>query len=258
MSDGNERGSGARTIAVLKLVAESGSSFTLTELSLKAGLPPSSMHRLLQPLLRGGLLERGQGSAYRPGRELFRLASLVLQQIDYNVAARPFLRELWDKWQETAVFCLYQPRDHTAQVVEMIETPHPLRHVIEPFAELSLLWGSLGRSILAQLPPDAVTAACAASLEGPITGRPALEPDALDTELENIRARGMAIYRSEEADLAGVAAPVFRTGHIIVGSLGVTMPARRADRLDLDELGRDVRDATARLGTMLGHQPADV
>jgi len=254
VSEGKERGSGARTIAVLKLVAESGSSFTLSELANKADLPPSSMHRLLQPLLRGGLVERGQGSAYRPGRELFRLASMVLRQIDYNVAARPFLRELWEKWQETAIFCLYRPVEHSAQVVEMIETPHPLRHVIEPFTELSLLWGSLGRSILAHLPPDDVAAASTSSGKGPITGRRVLHTEELDAELERIRLCGLSSYRSEEADLAGLAAPVFGTGHHVVGSLGVTMPAQRSDRLDLDALGRDVRDAAARLGDALGHQ----
>jgi len=248
-----ESGSGARTILVLQRIAETAGEFTLSELAQKAGLPASSTHRILQPLLRVGFVVRSDGSSYRTGPEYYKLAASVLRQVDNDINAAPFLRPLWKKWQETAVFCSYRPTERTGVVKEIIQSPHPLRHVIEPFESISLLWGSLGRAILAHLSWEQVKTIRDEAPRGRITGAAAPSLAELLPELELVRERGIAIYRNEDADLAGIAAPVFRSNNVVVGSIGVTMPMRRYDRLDVDALSDDVIEASRKLGNTLGH-----
>ena len=72
------RGAADRLAYLFKLVAGGPPQFTLGELAERADLPASSVHRLLQALVRSGLVERGQGQSYRPGRELHRLASQLV------------------------------------------------------------------------------------------------------------------------------------------------------------------------------------
>ncbi len=228
--------------------------FTLSELAQRADLPASSVHRILQPLLKAGLVARSDGSSYRTGQEFYRLAASVLRQIDNEIKAAPFLDPLWKKWQETAVFCIYRPAERIGVVREIIQSPHPLRHVIEPFEAISLLWGSLGRAILAHLKLEQVKAIRDEAPKGRVTGASAPALKDLLPELELVRERGIAIYRNEDADLAGIAAPVFRSRNIIVGSIGITMPVRRYDRLNANALCKDVIKASRKLGETLGHR----
>jgi DNA-binding IclR family transcriptional regulator len=249
--DDLERGSGARLLLLLNVIAEQEGDFALKDLAQQAGMPISSVHRLLQVLVRAGMVERSKGTAYRAGRELFRLASHVLRHMDYRTLVRPYLRKLWDRWQETAVFTLYRPMTHKALVVEVIQTPHPLRHVLEPDTELSLFWGSLGRSILAFLPEDEFAAAYAEAGPGPITHEPPAEMTTRGHEMEKIRVDGVAFFVSEAAEMAGVAAPVFGPRGSLIGSLGLTQPAYRFARLNADEVAADVRGQAAAFSEML-------
>jgi len=253
----SERGSGARLITLLKLIGESSGECALKDLAAGTGMPASSVHRLLQMLVRGGLIERGEGTSYRAGRELFRLSANILSQMHYSAAVRPILRGLWEEWQETAIFCVYDPSHHRAVVAERLLTPHSLRHVIEPYTELSLPWGSLGRAILAHLDPDDVEIAIAQSEAGPITGAAFPSKAALMEELVAIRERGCAVYRSEEAEIAGIAAPILRSDKAVVGSIGLTMPARRFDALDGARMSADIIAAARRLSETFGYSPAD-
>ena len=226
MTEETERGSGVRTLALLNLVAVSG-TLTLSQLAATSRLPISSVHRLLQPLLQSGMVERTDGQAYCAGSELLRLASLVVRNMDVGRLARPILRRLWEEWEETCSLCLYKPATQTAIVMETIQTPHPLRFVIEPFAELSLIWGSLGRAILAHLPPMEMAAAMERPGLGPLSGLPQASAGEMADVIARAQAQGYVHYHNETMDAAGVAAPVRRGDGRILGSLGITAPARR-------------------------------
>lgn len=253
MNDEKDRGSGRRTLALLKLIAESDGSFTLSEAATRAALPVSSVHRLLQPLLHEGLVERAEGQAYRVGSEFMRIASLVLKQTDVGRFARPILHRLWLEWDETCSLCMYKPAAHVATVVETIQTLHPLRFVIEPFAELSLAWGSLGRAILASLPPQEALAALRRPSVGPLSGQPAATEKEMATIIADTRAQGFAHYRNEVIDAAGVAATVYRGDGSVFGSIGITAPAQRLRLESVPAMAEAVREAARELSNLLGH-----
>jgi DNA-binding IclR family transcriptional regulator len=256
VTEEKDRGSGLRTIALLKQIAESGNMFTLAQLSAKASLPPSSVHRLLQPLLKEGFVERGESQSYRIGSELLRIASLVLRQVDAAVLARPILRRLWTEWEETSSLAVYKPLGHNAVVVETIQTPHPLRFVIEPFTELSLTWGSLGRAILASLPPAEAEAAMRSPVVGPLSGQPPSTRAAMAKIISEIHGQGFAHYRNEQVDAAGVAAPVYRADGSVLGSIGITAPAQRLRPDLVPPMAVAVQAAAAELSELLGHSPS--
>lgn len=253
MSDDHDRGSGSRTIALLKLIAEIEGPFTLSQLAARASLPSSSVHRLLQPLVRAGLVERTTGQCYQSGSEFLRIASLVMRQVDVGRLARPILQRLWAQWEETSSLCLYKSDSQRAVVVETIQTPHPLRFVIEAFSEMSLTWGSLGRAILGSLPPDAADAAIQRVSPGPLSGLPPPSPQEMAQVIAEIREQGFAQYRNEAIDAAGVAAPVFRANGTIFGSLGVTAPARRLLPDKIPAIAVTVKAAAQELSALLGH-----
>ena len=246
----SERGAGPRLILLLRLIAENG-SFSLKEISERAALPPSTAHRLLQVLSRSGMVERGPHQTYRPGRELYRMASLLRSRFDLGAAARPFLERLWSQWQETAVLCLYNPTSRTGTVVDAILTTHPLRFAVEIGMELALPWGSLGQAMLASLAAEEIEMVLAAATSGPLSGRPLAPREEVLADLDRIRANGFADYFDPNYDVAGVAAPLFGAGGELVGCLGITMPSRRFDLHDRPAMTAAVRDAACELSELI-------
>lgn len=241
------RGAADRLAYLLKLIASGPPRFSLGDLSERAGLPASSVHRLLQALLRSGLVERGQGQSYRPGRELHRLASQLVAKFDLTRSARPFLEALVDQWHETAVLCVYSPAARKAVIADVANTPHPLRFAVERGGEISLPWGSLGRAILAFLPPGEIEAIMRETTVGPLTGRPRSTRHEMEAELVTIRAEGYARYYDPRYDIAGIAGPVFGANREILGCIGVTMPSKRYQLHVEDDLALVVRAAAVRL-----------
>jgi DNA-binding IclR family transcriptional regulator len=203
------------------------------------------VHRLLRVLVRAGLVERGRGQSYRPGRELYRIAWLLRAKFDVGAAARPLLERLSTRWRETTVLAVYNPARRRATVQEVVLTQHPLRFVLEPGTELALPWGSLGRAILAQLPGEDRDAILAGSSSGPLSGRPLPKRAALRAELERIRTRGVAVYFDPAFELAGVAAPVFGRNHQLFGCVGVIMPTRRFERQSAPAMSKMVMAVAA-------------
>jgi DNA-binding IclR family transcriptional regulator len=241
-----------RVLRLLQCVAEGERDFALKDLVARTGLAPSTTHRLLSFLVQAGLVERAAPKSYRQGPELLRIASLVLQKSEVYKLARPLLLELWTRWRETCSYCMYKPGARAATVVETIRTPHPLQFVVELHAEISLVWGSMGRSILAHLPTADVEAALADDRRGPLSGRLPPARRAIHQELDRIRQCGYAVYRDKAIDVAGVASPVFGPAGTAVGCIGVTMPLSRFRKCDEPELCAAVVDKARRLSAAGG------
>jgi DNA-binding IclR family transcriptional regulator len=248
-------GSGRRLVLLLEVIAGLETEFTLKELTARAKLPTTTVHRLLQVLLETDMVERGSGQSYRPGLKLLRIASALLRDIEAPKAAEPFLHHLWQDWQETAVFVLYRPRTRTATVIDTIPAPHPLRFVIERYTEVSLPWGSFGRAILAHLPPNELDSVIAARAVSPLSGREPLPASDLLAELASIRRDGVAVYVDLSLDVAGIAAPIFGAQRTVIGCIGLAMPGTRFGGYDQQEMCAAVAASARGLSEAVGWTP---
>jgi len=244
------RGAADRLAYLLKLVATGPARFTLSDIAERAALPQSTAHRLMQALVRTGLVERGAGQSYRPGRELHRIASQLVSRFDLVRSSRPLLDQLVADWQETAVLCTYSPTRQLAIIADAVLTPHPLRFAVEPGVEISLPWGSLGRAVLAFLPPGEIETIIRESAVGPLTGRPRSPRAELELELGAIRINRYSRYYDPAIDIAGIAAPVFGGEGEILGCIGVTMPSKRYQLHLEDDLVLAVLAAAAQVSEL--------
>lgn len=234
---------------LLRLVIEGPEQFWLGELAERAGLPVSSVHRLLRAMLAEGLVERGDGQSYRVGRELLRLSSRLAARFDPVRTARPLLADLARTWAETAVLCLYSPSRRRAVVAAIEQAPHIRYTPMVEDAEIELPWGSLGQAILANLPAGESEAIFRGADRSPLAGRPRSERIRFADQMQQVRDHGTARYLDEEFDMAGIAAPVFGSGGTILGSIGVIMPLSRFRPAKEDDLRRDVSEAAAVIGS---------
>ncbi|CAM5612261.1 HTH-type transcriptional regulator KipR [Aquamicrobium terrae] len=250
---GESLGTVQRVVEVLRHLAERGDT-TIKDLSAAIGLVPSTSHRMLDLLVKEGLVERvGERRSYQIGPEFFRLAALVNTRQDIRSLARPYLQQVVDACDETCVLCLYVRSERHMFFAEKIDSSQLLRYQLQLNSPVPVLWGASGRSILAYLPREERRQIFEEAGDAPASGEKRPPIDTLETELAAIRARGYAVSHGQKiAGAVGINSPVFNAAGEVVGSLGITVPQQRLDPSDEPKLGLLVRYHAAALSRVLG------
>lgn len=217
---------------------------TIRELARRTGLPVASVHRVVTRLVAWGALER-TATGVRPGLKLFELGQLVPARGNLREIALPFMGDLYAATHEVVSLAVLDGTDTVwvEQLAGRLAPSVPSRVGGRLPAHVT----AAGKVLLAAA-PEAAEAACARGLErhGPGT---VTDPERLHAELEEIRARGVAINREESRrGVLGVAAPVRRDG-VVVAALALAV-ARRS-RSSPEAMAPAVRTAALSLGRAL-------
>jgi DNA-binding IclR family transcriptional regulator len=229
-----ETGTIARTVLVLRAIAQAREEPTMKELADTVNLPISTMHRLLDLLMREGMVDRNDTTrAFRPGFEFFRLGSLVVHRMPLKAVARPFLVGAAREAGESSYFGLLDERSLKLVFINHAESGQMLDYRVPLNVPYALSTGSSGQAALAWLAPAVVERVIAA--EDPDGRR-----DPADTRraLVQIREHGFANTHSQRIQGAvGFFSPVFDAGERVCGTFGYTMPESRYKKKDRERLG---------------------
>jgi DNA-binding IclR family transcriptional regulator len=231
------------------LDALDGDPVTLRELARRTGLPLSTVHRAVGPLLAWGGVERVRGGI-RPGLRLFELGQLVPQRVQLRELALPHMGDLYAATHEVVALAVLDGTETVwiEQLAGRLAPPVPSRVGGRLPAHVT----AAGKVLLAAA-PAAVDALCAAGLErhGPGT---ITDPRRLRAELATIAERRIAINREESRKgVLGVAAPVLGRGGVPVAALALAV-ARRS-RSGPEAMAPAVRTAALALSRALARSP---
>lgn len=243
-------GTVARTLLVLRVVAEAKGPIGVKHVADALGLPMSTSHRLLDLLLGAGFVDKDMARRrYRVGPEFSRLASLIAAKTSFCCRAQPILDELTGETGETTLFASYLPAQRAMTFVAKSDSPQSLRFRIDLHRQQPLGWGAAGLAILAYL-PDAVQAEVfARSQPSPMTGR-RLTRAAFYERIAAVRRDGFAATESERlADSVGIAAPIETSPGNVVGAIGFTIPKVRFSRAKTKTYAELARRAAARFAS---------
>lgn len=243
-----------RAAAILGALRQAGRPLTVTDVSQALGLHRTTTHRMMMSLVDVGFIhhdpERG---LYRLGLGLVELGTAVLQQIDLVSVARPYVLDLSNRTNETTFLAVLH--DRSAVYVEKAESPRSVRTSVTVGQRHPLHATSVGKAILAFLPPDQrdrilMGYTLTQYTEKTIT----LLPDLL-TELDRTRERGFALQLEErDPDVNGLAAPVF-TADGLVGALCISGPSNRMTPDVLAEFAGWITSAAAVISRKCGYLP---
>lgn len=230
--DGNFTQTVLKALDVLEYLADADRALTAQEVALGCGLSRTTAHRLLTTLLtRGYVASAGEGQ-YRLGSGILRLRHRLLDRLDLPAAAKPELREICRRCDETAYLAVLDGAE--ILYLDRVESSHSIRLRSSVGTRGALHSTSLGKAILAFLPPDER----AALLDGTIltrrTARTITDRAALEAHLGLVRERGFAIDDIENEDgVRCLSAPVFGHDGRVVAAVSVSGPAFRlsAERL---------------------------
>jgi IclR family transcriptional regulator, acetate operon repressor len=242
-----------RGLALLTIIAQSD-GLSLTGIAQRAGIAPSTAHRILTTLKAAGFVMCDARGNHLIGVKAFKVGTAFLRNRRIVDVGRRTLRELMKASGETASMGI--ENDGYVVFVAQVESHRSIRAFHRPGSHGALHASSLGKAIMSTLPEKAVSEILQHVGMKKFTERTIVDPQALLADLAAAAKRGWAIDDGERADgMRCVGAPVFNEHGEAVGAISVSGPTVRITDERLGELGPLVKRAAADLTERFGGVP---
>jgi DNA-binding IclR family transcriptional regulator len=215
----------ARAYAILNAVSETPR--TVAELSEELGADSRTVYRITRNLETNGFLRRVSKDQHRfaLGFRLLQLGNRASEQLDLRMLAADTLRVLASSSGESALLSIRSGLD--VVFAKRVDGGSSLRLSVEEGSRQPLPMGAVGKVL---------TAFSSREVEDEVLAQHPLikadgskvEPEAMRSDLEEIRQRGLAISRSEFTLGAGsIAAPVRDGGGTVIAAISIAGPESR-------------------------------
>jgi IclR family acetate operon transcriptional repressor len=240
-----------RGLNLLAIIAEAD-GLSLTSIAQRAGIAPSTAHRILTTLKASGFVQSDDAhTGYLIGVQAFRVGSAFLRNRKLVDVGRSTLRHLMSQSDETANLAIEV--DGSVVFISQMESHRAIRAFHRPGARGPMHASSLGKAMLATLSDDGVSQKLHRLGMPRLTARTIVDPDALLADLALVRKRGWAIDDEEQSDgLRCVGSAIYNEHGEVIGAISVSGPTVRITDERLGELGPMVKRAAAEITERVG------
>ena len=247
MAEPTTDGTIGKALDVLDHVSGFSRPVRFSELMPMAGLPKTTLFRLVRTLTQQRMLSYDPASqTYSLGLRLVRLAHTAWRQSSLAPVARPFLDTLATKIGET----LHLAQMDGGQVLYVDK--RNAKEPVEMFSQAGKIGPGyctgVGKAMMAYLPDDERAKALACQSFFAHTDHTLTSADALEAEFAAIREAGVAYDREEhEPGIICIAAPILTAQGRVIGALSVTSTTRRTSLTGLDRYRADLINTSDRI-----------
>jgi len=222
-----------RVVLILSIFERSSAeALTAGQISVRSGIPRSSVHRILQQLVSARWLKRHE-DGYALGLRMFEIGSLVAHRSRITCAARPFIHELAERTGQVVHLAVLDQQDvvYLDKVGGAFADTLPSRIG----GRLPAHCTAVGKALLAYSSLATVSEYLATGLRRR-TEASLATPSALEAAIVSIRNSGYATDRDEAVPgVACVAAPI-RNFDEVVAAVSVCGPRDQMRAKDLPPL----------------------
>ncbi len=198
----------------------------LSELARLSEMDKATTHRMLGALARAGMVEQQPVTRlYRLGATVLRLARIREATFPATTLLQPILEDLAAETGETAHASLLA--GHSLANIGVAESPRSNRVFVEPGLKLPFHATASGTAFLAFCDPDFVEQVLSGPLAS-VTAQTLTDPAVLRETIQTARRNGHAhVDQGFEAEVYGIAAPLFGRRGEPVGAISVATPSHR-------------------------------
>ncbi len=224
------------------------------EIAERLDVPVSTAYRFVRTFRHKGLLEQDPVTRkYQLGLRLLALEAPILRPLDVRRIALPHMETVAQHSQETVQLTLR--RGFHGVIIEVLESPEPLRVAPARGQSVPLHSGALAKAILAFLPKPEIDRYLASGPLQHFTPNTITDPTHLGRELARIRKRGYASSRQEVVlGAGGVAAPIFDSTGQAIASIGVSAPLHRLTAAKITDIFPEVLRHAEKMSAELGRR----
>jgi IclR family KDG regulon transcriptional repressor len=239
---------------VLNLFSIEHPEWGISELSKALAIPKSSTSALVSTLTEQGLLRRTSSGRYKLGWRIMALSQVLLSTTDFRTEARRVMESLIIRFGETVHLATLE-RGQVIYVEKLQGTRAVQVSLTSVGSRLPAHCSGVGKVILANLPSEEACQLLSASSMPALTPNTITTIEALQDELERVRAQGYA-YDIEEAveELCCVAAPIHDHTGEVVAAMSLSVPAYRFQQCK-DQYRQAIIGATRQVSESLGYIP---
>jgi DNA-binding IclR family transcriptional regulator len=217
----------ARVLRVISAFSAERPELTLTELSRRAALPLSTVHRLVGELAEWGALERTADGRYRVGLRLWEVGALAPRGLGLRESAMPFLEDLNAVTKQNVQLAVLDGSE--VVYLERLSGRGAVNVITRVGGRLPLHATGVGLVLLAFAAPELQEQILAAPLKR-YTPKTMCTPDELRRALAEVRRTGVAVSDGQiELIALSVAAPVRGPRGDVVAALSVVVPSETSD-----------------------------
>ena len=241
-----------RMFTLIDVLAGRDEAVALKEISEKAGLHPSTAHRILNDLAVGRFVDRPQAGHYRLGMRLLELGNLVKARLNVRDAAMGPMRELHRATAQPVNLSIRQG-DEIVYIERAVSERSGMQVVRAVGGRAPLHLTSVGKLFLAADDLKQVRAyAARTGLQGH-TPNSITQLRDLERELSRVRQSGYASDNEElELGVRCMAAGVYDDQNRLIAGLSISAPSGRLEDNWLPRL----KETAHRISESLGHTPS--
>jgi IclR family KDG regulon transcriptional repressor len=243
-----------RAADVLELFLSVNQELSVKEISEKLGLSKSTVHGIIKTLeFRGYLQQNPDDLKYKLGMKLFELGNQVSQQFDLGKIARPIIKDLVEKLEETVHLVIFERGE--AIYIEKLDGPHALRIYSQVGKRAPIHCTGVGKAILAyQTEEDQEQLLSSTPLES-FTEHTMTDKEEIKKQLQTIREQGYSIDDEEiELGLKCVAAPIFNHHGKAIGAISCAAPKIRMNEQRLQVVIKGIKQAAFQISQSMGYK----
>ena len=240
----------ARGLAVVKAFSDQRRAMTIAQLSHKTGIPRAAVRRCLYTLKQLGYADSEANNFFLKPK-ILTLGYSYLSSTPLTISAQPCLNQVSQILGESCSLAvieqdevLYISRSQTARVMSI---------ALNAGSRLPAYCTSLGRVMLASLPPAELDAYLARVQLRPYTDRTVVSEERLREILIETAQQGYAVVEEElEIGLRSIAVPVRGATRTVTAALNVGAQATRVSRTQMEQVFLPVLlNAAAELAVLL-------
>jgi DNA-binding IclR family transcriptional regulator len=239
--------SARKVLQVLLSFSEQRPHLTIQQIADAAGVPVSTAYRYVSLLRELSLVEEGDNVTYHVTHRIVSVARAAASASNLVKVARPLLEELATQVHETIM--LLRMIQHSAVLIDRVESTLPVRLSYEPGQPLPLYAGASGKTLLAFMPPrrrETYLQTTARSNPSVAARLPALRK-----ELDEIAERGWAVSHGEIDDGIWAISYAIRSPERLHGTLSVAGPQYRIPGEEQRRIARLLEAAAAELSARM-------
>jgi IclR family KDG regulon transcriptional repressor len=251
MSAENSMQTISRTIQILRSFSKDKKELSLAELHHKLGLSKSSLQRILNTLVINGFLEKdNKKKTYKLGIELYYLGKLVEEHSHLLTTAKPYLRDLRDRFGENVYLNIIENNERKCIAFE--EKKHDLMTISYIGQTSPLYAGASAKLLLAFLPSDKIKQYLQETELIPMTESTITDKEKLKEELYNIKEKGYAISFGERVSgVCSISAPILNRWDEVIAGISISAPLVRVNDSIIDDFISSIKEVANQISNKL-------
>ncbi|MBB5344220.1 IclR family transcriptional regulator domain-containing protein [Tunturibacter empetritectus] len=222
----------ARGLIVIQAFTQQSPQMTISQLSVKTGLSRAAVRRCLYTLTKLGFAGAEDGSRYSLRPRMLTLSHTYTTSNTLSTAAQPILERMSAALRESFSVATLDGEDIV--YIARTQVNRVMAVDLHIGSRLPAYCTSMGRILLAYLPPEQLEQYLAKAVLTPHTTRTITSVEKLRLTLRNVRRNGYALVDQEyEVGLRSLAVPVFASSGRVVATLNLSGNAPRISVLEM-------------------------